>query len=82
MEKYCVGVFLKFSEAFNSVDYAIPLSKLYHYDRRGSAVSRFNSNLCNRKQYVSYDNTTSTIRTISCGVLQVSIWGPCCVYLI
>ena len=73
---------LKFSEAFNSVDYAIPLSKLYHYGRRGSAVSRFNSYLCNRKQYASYDNTTSTIRTISCGVLQVSLWDLCCVYLI
>ena len=76
MEEYRIGVFLDFSKAFDTVDHAILLLKFYHYGIRGSALSWFNSYLSNRKQYMSYDNMPSTIRTISCGVPQGSILGP------
>ena len=74
--EYGIGVFLNFSKAFDTVDHTILLSKLYHYGIRRSALSWFSSYLSNRKQYVSYNNVSSNIKTISCGVPQGSILGP------
>ena len=74
--EYGIGVFLDFSKAFDTVDHTILLSKLYHYGIRGSALSWFSSYLSNRKQYVSYNNVSSNIKTISCGVPQGSVLGP------
>ena len=74
--EYGIGVFLDFSKAFDTVDHTILLSKLYHYGIRGSYLYWFSSYLSNRKQYVSYNNVSSNIKTISCGVPQGSILGP------
>ena len=74
--EYGIGGFFYFSKAFDTVDHTILLSKLYHFGIRGSALSWFSSYLSNRKQYVSYNNVSSNIKTISCGVPQGSILGP------
>ena len=71
-----VGIFLDFSKAFDTVDHDILLSKLFHYGIRGPAHKWFTSYISNRKQYVTYNGTSSTMRNITCGVPQGSILGP------
>ena len=52
------------------------LEKLNHYGIRGNALNWFESYLNNRKQFVTYNNVKSSMKTIKCGVPQGSILGP------
>ena len=76
-----VGIFLDFSKAFDTVDHDILLSKLFHHGIRGPAHKWFTSYISNRKQYVTYNGTSSTMRNITCGVPQGSILGPLIFFL-
>ena len=73
---YFIGVFLDFSKAFDTVDHEILLQKLEFYGIRGSSLSWFQSYLKNRKQFVSYNGATSSLKLVKCGVPQGSILGP------
>ena len=53
--EYVIGVFLGFSNAFDTVDRGILLDKLFHYGIRGCAHNWFANYLSNRKQFVSYN---------------------------
>ena len=70
-----VGGFLDFSQASDTVDNNILLSKLEHYGRDNS-LSWFRSYLTDRKQYVTYNGTIFPTNYIRCGVPQGSILGP------
>ena len=73
---YVIGVFLDFSKAFDTVNHSILLDKLYHYGIRDNTLKWFQSYLAQRKQYVTYNSTPSSIKPINCGVPQGSILGP------
>lgn len=74
--EYTLGIFLDLSKAFDTVDHNILLSKLFHYGIRGVAHDWFLDYLSNRKQLVIFNDCSSLLRDISCGVPQGSILGP------
>ena len=74
--EFAVCILIDFRKAFDTVDNNILLDKLYHYGIRGNALRWFNCYLTNRYQYVNYNNTSSDMKQITCGVPQGSILGP------
>ena len=75
-EEFVVGVYLDFSKAFDTVDHNIVPTKLYHYGIRCHALQLFKSYMSERRQFVSYNGTSSSMKTVCCCVPQGSILGP------
>ena len=73
---YACGIFLDFSKAFDTVNYAILLEKLHYYGIRGIAYDWFSTYLSDRRQFVSINNFRSDQSEITCGVPQGSVLGP------
>ena len=71
-----LGVFLDFSKAFDTVDHDILRKKLSMYDINSTALKWFASYLSQCRQYVNYNNRSSSSSYITCGVPQGSILGP------
>lgn len=71
-----IGVFLDFSKAFDTVDHKILLKKLEWYGIRNAPLKWFHDYLNKRYQYVTYNSTKSSEKSIKCGVPQGSILGP------
>ena len=74
--RHVIGIFIDLSKAFDSLDRNILLRKLENYGIRGKVHSLLASYLNERKQYVSFNNTTSETLGIEYGVPQGSILGP------
>ena len=68
-----IGVF---SKAFDTIDHDNLLQKCEFHGIRGSALSWFQSYLKIRKQFVSYDSATSSMKKVKYGVSQGAILGP------
>ena len=75
-KKFTLGVFIDLSKAFDTVNHQILLSKLGHYGVKNNNLKWFSNYLTNRKQFISYDNKTTEMDDITCGVPQGSIVGP------
>ena len=74
--KFVVGILLDFSKAFDTVDHDILLNKLSHYGIRGVPLLWFQGYSSNRRQFVTYNGVSSSVKTVKCGVPQGSIPGP------
>ena len=71
-----IGVFLDLSKAFDTLDHQTLFAKLEHYGIRGMALQWIKSYFYDRRQYVQFNETSSTENNIICGVPQGSILGP------
>ena len=74
--KISIGVFLDLSKAFDTLNHGILFSKLENYGIRGVALNWIKSYFHNRKQFLQYNNVTSSQLITQCGVPQGSILGP------
>ena len=74
--EYSIGIFVDLSKAFDTINHDILFCKLEHYGIRGLALQWFKDYLTNRKQYVSFNNASSSLMDITCGVPPGSILGP------
>lgn len=74
--KFTVGVFIDLKKAFDTINHDILIKKLEIYGVRGIASDWIRCYLSNRKQYVLYNDTSSDLCDIVCGVPQGSILGP------
>ena len=55
--KIPLNIYLDLSKAFDTLDHAILLDKLFHYGIRGNPLKLISSYLENRQQYVEFRNT-------------------------
>ena len=73
--EYSLGIFIDIAKAFDTVNQLL-LKKLENLGARGIALTWFQSYLANRYQYVYCNGSSSSLKLIKYGVLQVSILGP------
>ena len=73
---FTLVVFIDLSKAFDTVDHYILITKLKQYGIQGNNMRWFESYLSNRKQYIAYNNKSTSFKDITCGVPQGSILGP------
>jgi len=66
------GVFPDFSNAFDTVNHTILLSKLQVYGISGTPLTWCHSYLSNREQYVGLGEVKSPKQTMLCGIPQGS----------
>ena len=75
-KKVSVGIFIDLKKVFDTINHNILIDKLNLYGIRGVASSWLKSYLCNRQQYVNYQNVNSSYKQVICGIPQGSIIGP------
>ena len=73
---YVLSIFLYLSKAFDTVNHSILCKKLEFYGIREIALDWIRNYLSDRSQYVEYNNDTSEMKTVTCGVPQGSMLGP------
>ena len=72
---FSCDVFIDLQKAFDTVDHAILLQKLFHYGVRGIVNDWFPSYLINRVQTTQIGSHVSENQNTLCGVPQGSVLG-------
>ena len=75
-DQYTLGVFIDLSKAFDTVDHKILIAKLENYGIKGINLLWFISYLEHCKQFIQYDISSTSYKSIICGVPQGSVLGP------
>ena len=70
------AIFIDLSKAFDTISHSALLKKLPFYGIHDKELDWMKDYLFNRHQTVSYNNTTSDLQPMTCGVPQGSILGP------
>lgn len=70
------NIFIDLSKAFDTIDLKIFISKLKYYGFDSLSLALINSYLNNRKQYVYFNGSKSSLVTSFYGVPQGSLLGP------
>ena len=73
---YTLGIFIDLSKAYYAGDHRILITKLENYGVKGTNLQWFKSYLKNRKQFIAYENFSTSYINISYGVPQGLILGP------
>ena len=64
------------SKAFDNVDHKNFMTKLENYGVKGTQLRWSKGNLESRKQFITYENFSTSHINISCGLPQDSIFAP------
>ena len=72
----CAFVSIDLRKAFDTLDHAILINKLYIYGIRGIALNLIKSYLSDRLQFFRYNNIDSYCKYIKCGIPHGSVLGP------
>ena len=71
-----ISIYIDLSKAFDTIDHKVLLYKLSYYGFDQLSMKLCESYLAERKQFVSFNNTTSDYETVKVGVPQGSILAP------
>ena len=75
-KEHSIGIFIDLTKAFDTVKHDTLLGKLERYGVRGLPLQWLASYLRDRRQYVTFNGSYSSVRQINIGVPQGSILGP------
>ena len=71
-----LAILIDYSKAFDTIDYGIPLEKLYGLKFSHDSIQILSSYLCGRSQFIQIDDQVSSDLPMFFGVPQGSILGP------
>ena len=76
--EHTIGIFIDLNKAFDTVDHHLLLQKLelYRIKSNNLITCQLINYLSDRKQFIKFNNESTNLEIIRCGIPQSSILGP------